>query len=87
MIDVIAWLVVGLVAGALARLIVPGEDPMGVLGTILLGLVGSVIGGLLGDLLISGDRGFEPAGLIGSILGAIIALLIYRAARGRRAVR
>jgi uncharacterized membrane protein YeaQ/YmgE (transglycosylase-associated protein family) len=81
--DVLAWLVVGLVAGALARLLVPGRDPMGFLGTLVLGLVGSVIGGLVGALLAEGDD-FSPAGLIGSIIGAIAALLAYRAAVNRR---
>jgi uncharacterized membrane protein YeaQ/YmgE (transglycosylase-associated protein family) len=83
--DVLAWLIVGLVAGALARLLVPGRDPLGFLGTLVLGLVGSVIGGLVGDLFVEGDQDFSPAGLIGSILGAIVALLVYRAAVSRRA--
>jgi uncharacterized membrane protein YeaQ/YmgE (transglycosylase-associated protein family) len=81
--DVIAWLIVGLVAGALARLLVPGRDPMGILGTLVLGLVGSLLGGLLGSVLVRGD-GFSPAGLLGSIIGAVIALLAYRAAVSRR---
>jgi len=81
---IIAWLIVGLVAGAIARALLPGPDPMGVLGTLLLGLVGSVIGGLIGNLLVSGDQDLTPAGLIGSILGAVIALLVYRAATRRR---
>lgn len=84
--DVIAWLVVGLIAGALARLVVPGRDPMGLVGTLLLGLVGSVIGGLVGNLLVEGDQDFSPAGLIGSILGAVLALIAYRAALSRRIV-
>lgn len=82
--DVIVWLIVGLIAGALARLLVPGRDPMGVLGTLVLGLVGSVIGGLVGNLLAGGDQTFTPAGLIGSILGAVLALVVYRAAVTRR---
>ncbi|HEV8622002.1 MAG TPA: GlsB/YeaQ/YmgE family stress response membrane protein [Actinomycetota bacterium] len=81
---IIAWLIVGLVAGAIARALLPGPDPMGVLGTLLLGLVGSVIGGLIGNLFVSGDQDPTPAGLIGSILGAVIALLVYRAATRRR---
>ncbi|MGH2580400.1 MAG: GlsB/YeaQ/YmgE family stress response membrane protein [Actinomycetota bacterium] len=81
---IIAWLIVGLVAGAIARALLPGPDPMGALGTLLLGLVGSVIGGLVGNLLVSGDQDLTPAGLIGSILGAVIALLVYRAATRRR---
>lgn len=83
--NVIAWLIVGLVAGALARLLVPGRDPMGMLGTLILGLAGSVIGGLVGNLLVEGDQDFSPAGLVGSILGAIVALIAYRAAVSRRA--
>ncbi|HEV2905718.1 MAG TPA: GlsB/YeaQ/YmgE family stress response membrane protein, partial [Actinomycetota bacterium] len=49
--NVVWWLLIGLVAGALARLLVPGRDPMGIGGTLVLGLVGSLIGGFLGDLL------------------------------------
>jgi uncharacterized membrane protein YeaQ/YmgE (transglycosylase-associated protein family) len=83
--SVIAWIVIGLIAGALARLLVPGRDPMGLLGTLVLGLAGSLIGGLVGDALTAGDQDFSPAGLIGSILGAIAALLLYRAYRSREA--
>ena len=81
---IIAWLIVGLLAGAIARALVPGPDPMGLLGTMLLGLVGSVIGGLIGNLFVACDQDLTPAGLIGSILGAVIALLVYRAATRRR---
>ena len=81
----LVWLIVGLIAGALARLFVPGEDPMGWLGTMVLGLVGSLIGGFLGNLLFDGDFDVTAAGLIGSIIGAIIALLAYRAMRSRTA--
>jgi uncharacterized membrane protein YeaQ/YmgE (transglycosylase-associated protein family) len=84
--NVVWWLLIGLVAGALARLLVPGRDPMGVGGTLLLGLVGSLIGGFLGDLLDRGRADLSPAGLLGSILGAIIVLLIYRAAFRRRGI-
>lgn len=78
---IITLLIVGLIAGALARLLVPGRDPMGIGGTIVLGIVGSFIGGFLGYVIFHKDSqdGFlQPAGLIGSIIGAIIALLIYR---------
>jgi uncharacterized membrane protein YeaQ/YmgE (transglycosylase-associated protein family) len=81
---IIVWLIIGLIAGALARLLVPGRDPMGFLGTLLLGLVGSVIGGFVGGLLTEGDDTFDPAGIIGSVLGAIVALLLWRAVAGRR---
>ena len=84
--DIVWWLIVGLVAGAIARLLVPGRNRMGVLGTVGLGLAGSLVGGFLADL-ISGDKsGFSPAGLLGSILGAIILLLLYRALVKRRGV-
>ena len=71
-------LVIGLVAGFLARLLVPGPDPMGILGTIVLGIVGSFVGGFLGYVLFGEDvaeGALQPAGVIGSIIGAVIALL------------
>ena len=84
--DIIVWLIVGLVAGVIARFLVPGRDPMGWLGTLALGLIGSLIGGSLGDLFTSGNQDFSPAGLIGSIIGAIVALLVWRAVTDRRTV-
>lgn len=78
--SIIGWLVLGLVAGALARLLVPGRDPMGLLGTMLLGLAGSLVGGFLADLLF----GDEAIGLLGSVVGAVLVLLAYNAwTRGR----
>ena len=81
--NIVWWLLIGLVAGFIARALVPGRDAMGVLGTIVLGLVGSLIGGFIGDIFTKGDQDFSPSGLIGSIVGAVIALLIYRAMSGR----
>ncbi len=69
---------VGLIAGGLARLIVPGRDPIGILGTALLGIVGSFVGGLLVSLLFQNTLQLRTSGLIGSVIGAVIALLIYR---------
>jgi uncharacterized membrane protein YeaQ/YmgE (transglycosylase-associated protein family) len=74
-VGIIGWLAVGLVAGALARLIVPGRDPMGLLATILLGLAGSLVGGFLADLLFNK----QSVGLFGSVVGAVIVLLAYNA--------
>jgi uncharacterized membrane protein YeaQ/YmgE (transglycosylase-associated protein family) len=82
---ILIMLLVGLIAGFLARAIVPGDDSMGVGATILLGIVGSYVGGFLANALFKpGDQdGFGPAGIIGSILGAIVVLLIVRAVSGR----
>ena len=87
MIGFILYLIlVGLVAGFIARALVPGRDPMSVTGTILLGIVGSFVGGFLGYVLThhdAQDGAFQASGIIGSIIGAIVALLIYRAIHGR----
>jgi uncharacterized membrane protein YeaQ/YmgE (transglycosylase-associated protein family) len=79
-------ILVGIVAGYLARLLVPGRDPMSFVQTVLLGIVGSFIGGFLGYLIFNedfDDGAFQPAGFFGSIIGAVIALLIYRAVVSR----
>jgi len=87
MLNFIWWLIIGLIAGALARLIMPGRDPMGVIATIVLGVVGSIIGGLVSMAIWrnSGD-GFQPAGLILSILGAVLVLWIWRMVKSRNTV-
>ncbi len=85
--NIIVLLVIGLVAGLIARAVIPGKQNLSILATIVLGVIGSFVGNLLGGL-ISG-RGFElaPAGWIGSIIGAIIVLGVYVAATGRRGTR
>ncbi|ADP78514.1 GlsB/YeaQ/YmgE family stress response membrane protein [Pseudofrankia inefficax] len=87
---IIFWLLLGLVAGAIARFLVPGRDPMGWVGTIVLGIVGSFLGGFLGYLIFGKDLNegaLQPSGIVGSIIGAIIVLLVYRAATHRRVLR
>ena len=87
---IVTLIIVGLIAGAVARLLVPGKDAIGIPGTIVLGIVGSFIGGFLGYAIFHKDKAdgfFQPAGLIGSIIGAVIALLLYRFFSGRRSVR
>jgi uncharacterized membrane protein YeaQ/YmgE (transglycosylase-associated protein family) len=74
-VSIIGWLIIGLVAGALARLIVPGRDPMGWGGTLILGLAGSIVGGLIVRIFTAGTG----VGLVGSVVGAVIVLLVYRA--------
>lgn len=85
MLSFIWWLIIGLIAGALARLIMPGKDPMGILATILLGIVGSIIGGLVSSLIWRSETGFHTGGLILSLLGAILALWVWRMIRSRSA--
>jgi uncharacterized membrane protein YeaQ/YmgE (transglycosylase-associated protein family) len=80
-------LIIGLIGGFVARLLVPGPDPMSVVATIVLGIVGSFVGGFLGWAIFGKDfdeGALQPSGIIGSILGAIVALLIYRSVGSRR---
>jgi len=85
MFALIGWLVIGLIAGALARLLVPGRQSMGIMMTMILGLVGSVVGGVISGLIFGYDPldpGFHPAGLLMSTLCAIIVLVVF--VRSRR---
>ncbi|NIJ12550.1 putative membrane protein YeaQ/YmgE (transglycosylase-associated protein family) [Saccharomonospora amisosensis] len=84
---IIGWVVFGLIAGYIARALVPGKDDIGLLMTIVIGVAGSVVGGFLFGLLTVGLRGFQPAGWIGSIIGAVIVLVIYNKVTGRKRVR
>ena len=83
---ILIWLLVGVIAGLIARALVPGSDPMGFLGTLILGLVGSLVGGFLGNLLFDGQWDVTAAGIVGSVIGAIIALLVYRSVGSRSTV-
>ncbi len=78
---IIILLIVGLIAGALARLLVPGRDPIGLLGTIVLGVLGSFLGGFILNLVeyhTLAVHHLRTAGIIGSIAGALILLILYR---------
>ena len=81
--DIVLMIVFGLIAGAIAKLIMPGRDPGGILVTILIGIAGSLVGGFLFNAIGIGG-GERYAGLIGSVIGAIILLLLYRMFTGRR---
>lgn len=87
MMRIIVMVIVGLIAGALARLILPGKDPMGVLMTILLGVAGSFVGGFIGNLIWPPEDGnlFHPGGIVLSVVGAILLLWIWRMFRRRAA--
>jgi uncharacterized membrane protein YeaQ/YmgE (transglycosylase-associated protein family) len=85
MFTLIGLLVFGLIIGALARLLVPGRDPMGCLGTMLLGVVGSYVGGAIGSLIFNGEIDLRQANsFIGALVGAVILLIVLRMVTGRR---
>lgn len=87
---ILTILVIGLLAGALARLLVPGKQNISIAMTIVLGVVGSFVGGFLGYLLFGKDSasGFlQPSGIIGSVIGAVIVLLIWLSVGRRSSVR
>jgi uncharacterized membrane protein YeaQ/YmgE (transglycosylase-associated protein family) len=84
---IITLIIVGLIAGALARLIIPGRQNLSIPMTILLGIIGSFVGGFLGNLIFHGRLSLDSSGIIGSVIGAIIVLLIYIRVRGRNSVR
>ena len=91
MTDIIGWIIFGLIAGLLARWLMPGKDPGGCIVTVLLGIAGAVVGGFVARLLglatttvTLGDRNFLVQ-LAFAVLGAIIILAIYRMLAGKRA--
>ena len=90
--NIISWIIFGLIAGVIAKLIMPGRDPGGFIITILLGIAGAVVGGFIGGSVLgigSSRGGFGETGfftqLIFAVLGAIILLVLYRVIAGRRA--
>jgi len=88
---ILGLLIIGLIAGFIARALLPGRDPMSLGATLVLGILGSFVGGFLGWALFGKDLdqgALQPSGIIGSIIGALILLYIYRVAtrRSRRRV-
>jgi uncharacterized membrane protein YeaQ/YmgE (transglycosylase-associated protein family) len=92
MLDVIAWIIFGLIAGAIAKAILPGSDPGGAIVTILIGIAGSLLGGFIGRAILGYGRIDEAGGitrpgflmnLLLAVIGAIILLVCYRLIRGR----
>ncbi len=85
MIAVLGWIVFGLIVGALAKLVMPGRDPGGIIVTMLIGIAGSLLGGFLGRAM-----GFygpnQAAGFLMSFLGAVVLLVLYRIIARRRAL-
>jgi len=83
MFGILGWIVFGLIIGVIAKLVMPGRDPGGIIVTILLGIVGAVLGGYIGQAVgIYGPN--QSAGVFMSILGAVVVLFIYRLVVGRR---
>jgi uncharacterized membrane protein YeaQ/YmgE (transglycosylase-associated protein family) len=85
MLGVIGWIIFGLIVGALAKLVMPGRDPGGIIVTMLLGVAGALVGGWVGQAL-GWYRQGQGAGFFMSLLGAILLLWIYRLVVARRAV-
>jgi uncharacterized membrane protein YeaQ/YmgE (transglycosylase-associated protein family) len=82
---VIAWIVLGLIAGSIAKAIMPGKDPGGIIVTALIGIVGALVGGYIGNLITNtGLTGFSLWSILLAIVGSLILLWIYRAATRSR---
>ncbi len=82
---IISWIVVGLIAGILAKLVLPGDDPGGIIVTVLIGMLGAVVGGLVVSLFGGmGVTGFNVWSILVATLGAIILLVLFRLVAGRR---
>ena len=85
---IISLLIIGLIAGAVARLVIPGKQDLSIPMTIAIGIVGSFVGGFLGYLIFHHDSGFlQPSGIIGSVIGAFIVLPIWTRIGGRTSLR
>lgn len=79
---ILSWIVFGLIAGVLAKLVMPGNDPGGIIVTILIGIVGAVVGGYIGTLVGFGEvTGFDLRSLAVAVGGGVILLFIYRKLR------
>ena len=82
---ILTWIILGAIAGAIGKLIMPGDDPGGFIITILLGIAGAIVGGFIATALGFGAvTGFNIWSIIIAILGAILLLFIYRLVMGRR---
>lgn len=89
MLSFVWWLIIGVVAGGLARLLLPGRQPMSLMMTMILGLAGSLVGGFVASMMYrysAADTAFQPSGLIGSTIGAFLLLAAYVAFAHRGSV-
>ena len=85
---ILAWIILGLIAGAIAKAIMPGRDPGGFIVTALIGIVGAVIGGFLGNMIfgIGGVSGVDIRSILIAVVGALVLLWVYRMATRRSTV-
>lgn len=82
--SILSWIALGIVAGAVAKLIIPGRQPGGIILTMVLGIVGALLGGFLGGLLLRVDvTGFNLSSVLISVAGSVLVLLIWGAVAGR----
>lgn len=86
--NLLSWLVFGLVAGAIARLLVPGRQALGCLATLAVGIAGALVGGFLGELLLDEEVefGWDLGPFLLAVLGAVLLLLLLNALGGRRRI-
>jgi uncharacterized membrane protein YeaQ/YmgE (transglycosylase-associated protein family) len=85
--SILAWIVVGIIAGFLAKAVVPGEGPGGILGDLIIGIIGAIIGGWIANALGHyGATGINLWSILVAFIGGVVLLLIVRAVTGRRAV-
>jgi uncharacterized membrane protein YeaQ/YmgE (transglycosylase-associated protein family) len=82
---ILGWILFGLIVGAIAKLLMPGRDPGGIIVTMLLGIAGALLGGFIGRALGLYGEG-EPAGFLMATLGAVVLLVLYRMMVGRRTI-
>ena len=84
--NLLAWIIFGLIAGGLAKFLMPGKDPGGCIVTMLIGIAGALVGGFIGRALLGRDAatGFDLVSLLLAVLGAVILLVLYRVFVGRR---
>ena len=85
---ILAWIILGLIAGAIAKAIMPGRDPGGFIVTALIGIVGAVVGGFLGNMIfgIGGVSGVDIRSILIAVVGALVLLWVYRMATRRSTV-
>lgn len=82
---ILTWIVLGLIVGALAKFIMPGDDPGGIIVTMLIGIVGAFLGGFIGSALGVGSvTGFNMVSILLAVAGSIILLVVYRLVKGQR---